>query len=157
MVNIFKSFELKINLNSEQVLGRIKSKTISSNRISPSDVEFKGEFYKNHFKLQFKTSGNIWVMNGINPEFFGFVKNKDSFTELSVKMRIHPLLSLVLTIPIIMFIIGIINFIYSSDIMLLLLTSITLISCTTIVGSILNDKYNHMKTILGKLFYKELI
>lgn len=157
MVNVFKPFEFKINLNSEQVIGRIKSKTLSSNRISPSDVEFKGNFYKNRFKLQFKTSGNIWVMNGINPEFFGFIKSNDSFTELSVKMRIQPLVSLVLTIPIIMFIIGIINFIYSSDIVLLLLTSIALISCTTIVGSMLNDKYNYMKTTLEKLFYKELV
>lgn len=87
MANFLKPFEYDINLNPEQVLGRIKSKTVFSNRIIGTNDEFEGEFYGNKFKIHFILLGNIFVQNSNNPHFYGEALPVENHTKLKIKMR----------------------------------------------------------------------
>lgn len=87
MFNYFKEKYYSLNINPNKVIGMLKSETLSSNRLANSGTVFKGEFRDNNFKIQIKTSGNIFIHQSYNPVFFGKVTEADGHTELAVKMR----------------------------------------------------------------------
>ncbi len=89
MFNYFKEKCYSLNLNPYAVIGKLKSETLSSNRLANADTVFKGEFFDNSFKIQIRkeTEGNIFVHQSYSPIFFGKVTEADGHTQLSIKMR----------------------------------------------------------------------
>ena len=89
MFNYFKEKCYSLNLNPERVIGKLKSETLSSNRLANADTVFRGEFSDNSFKIQIRKEmeGNIFVHQSYSPVFFGKVTKADGHTQLSIKMR----------------------------------------------------------------------
>ncbi|MEE1061667.1 MAG: hypothetical protein UH080_07610 [Ruminococcus sp.] len=89
MFNCFKEKCYLLNLNPERVIGKLKSETLSSNRLANADTVFRGEFCDNSFKLQIRkeAEGNIFIHQSYSPVFFGNVTKSDGHTNLNIKMR----------------------------------------------------------------------
>ncbi len=87
MLKFFKENSYKINLKPFEILEKIKPKTVSSNKLRTDDIEIKGTFYFDTFKLQFLPPKNIFMHDSYRPIFYGKVKWIDNHSQLSIKMR----------------------------------------------------------------------
>lgn len=159
LLNCFKEFYYDINLNPIQIISRIQSKTLFSNKIRSSRDEFEGLFCGNHFKIHFLLPGNVLVHNSINPEFYGEVCQEENHTRLNIKMRPN-INGYLFCLGAFMFVVAellcLIFFRYVSILFYVVFTIFSL-GLLSMFIAISYAKFRDMKTILEGIFEDELI
>lgn len=158
-IKCFNEMQYEINMSASQVTERMKSKTVSSNRLQGFGDEMKGTFTDNTFKVQFALSGNVLVHNSINPVFYGEVTQNNNYSRLSVKMRPNMGSFLMLIIPFIMWIFSVACFVLSVPNIetAFVAATIMFLGFTALVLGTLSNKYYDMKLLIENLFNKDLL
>ena len=159
MLKCFKSTDYLVRLTPEQVIGKLKAKTNSPNRLSNKNSEFKGTFTEKTFKLQFESDGNILVHNSYNPVFAGKAIQEKKGTRLSIKMQMNVAGYIMLLIPLFIWLVSLVcMFMSLEDSHIFIVTSsIILLGILAIVFGISVSKYKEMRTSLEEIFKDEII
>ena len=114
-INIFKTRCYKISLSSENVIEKIKTKTLYGSRIANDECIFKGKIWKNAFKIQQYSNSKVKVGIGKNvdvfPVFYGELQPEGLHTNLYVKMRPNPFGYFICVFPLIALLLALISFI----------------------------------------------
>ncbi len=159
MLNCFKEMHYKVDLKPFEIMERIKSKTVSSNHLHTDDIEIKGTFYFDTFKLQFLPPKSIFIKDSYRPIFYGKVAWVDNHSKLSIKMRPNIAGYIFLLYPIVNWLFYLIyKFVLDIEIqgIIISLTFITLGFWIYFFG-IAIYKYYKMKPIIENLFLRDFI
>lgn len=118
-MNIFKTKCYRITLTPENVIEKIKTKTLYGKRITKDDCLFKGTIWKNAFRVHLFSNANIKLKYSKNvefyPEFFGEVQGEGLHTDLYVKMRPNGFGYFMFVLPVLVFVITLVSYILSMN------------------------------------------
>ncbi len=118
-MNIFKTKFYRITLTPENVIEKIKTKTLYGKRITKDDCLFKGTIWKNAFRVHLFSNANIKLKYSKNvefyPEFFGEVQGEGLHTDLYVKMRPNGFGYFMFVLPVLVFVITLVSYILSMN------------------------------------------
>ena len=159
MLNCFKSTDYLLKLTPQQVIGKLKAKTNSPNRLSNKNSVFKGMFKENTFKLQFMGDGNILVHKSYNPVFVGKASQEKKGTHLNIKMQMNVAGYIMLLIPLLIWLVAVICMIFSvsNAYVFFVLSSIFLFAFIVCVYGISVNTYKDMKGVIKSIFKDELL
>lgn len=157
-MNCFKKYDFYIDMKPVQVIGRIKSRTLFSNRLTGFNDKYKGVFSKNFFKIQFLLPGNILVHNSYNPIFYGEIEEFGVKSHLSIKMRPNVGGIFMFLIPLFLWLASLICFALNvAELDAIIATSIILLGLSICLYGMSNTKLNDMLNSIEELFCEELI
>lgn len=159
MLKCFKSTDYLVRLTPEQVIGKLKAKTNSPNRLSNKNSEFKGTFTEKTFKFQFESDGNILVHNSYNPVFAGKAIQEKKGTRLSIKMQMNVAGYIMLLIPLLIWLVAVICMIFSvsNAYVFFVLSSIFLFAFIVCAYGISVNTYKDMQGVIKSIFKDELL
>lgn len=115
LVNWLKKLTYKIYLSPEEVIGRIKSKTVFSNKLNGHNDLFEGGFKSDTFEIHFMSDSGVWNVNSFCPRFCGKVTEKDGYTELTIRTRPMMCIYPFLLMPFIFLIAGVFGLVCRPD------------------------------------------
>lgn len=156
LIDWLKKLTYKIDLPPEEVLGRIKSKTVFSNKLNGRNDLFEGIFKSNTFEIHFMSKFGIWYHDGFNPRFCGKVTAKDGYTELTIKSRPMMFAYLFLPIPLILFVASLLIAILKSEYRLFVGSLFSAGFCFFVLGSF-NSKFESFKSILEENIFDDAL
>lgn len=157
-MNCFKKYDFYIDMKSVQVIGRIKSITLFSNRLTGFNDKYKGVFSKRSFKIQFLLPGNNLVHNSYNPIFYGEVEEFGDKSQLSIKMRPNAGGAFMFFIPLFLWLVSLICFLFDVVALKAIIASSTILLGFSLYLFVMsNVKLNDMLNSIEELFFEELI
>ena len=147
LIDWLKKLTYKIDLPTEEVLGRIKSKTVFSNKLNGRNDLFEGSFKSDTFEIYFMSEFGNWYKDGFSPRFCGKVTAKDGYTELTIRSRPMLYAYLFLPIPLILFVVSLLIVILKSEYRLFVGLLFSAGFSFFVLASY-NSKYESFKSIL---------
>lgn len=156
LIDWLKKLTYKIDLPPEEVLGRIKSKTVFSHKLNGCNDLFEGSFKSNTFEIHFMSEFGNWYKDGFNPRFCGKVTAKDGYTELTIKSRPMIFAYLFLPIPLILFVASLLIAILKSEYRLFVGSLFSAGFCFFVLESF-NSKFESFKSILEENIFDDAL